>query len=457
MSERRTKLYRVIAGMFVSVLVISMLSVNAFAEGANMFTDIDTHWAKGQIQNIVDRGGITGYPDGTYRPDNNMSRIEALSVIIKSAGAGLLVSIDRSSDGYKEFMPDVAEGYWVRDLAYTADVTGLKVTWDNTVEEWDKPIIRSELAGLIIGAGEKIKNDSYEIKSGIEDAIGDYKSDIASLAQADEILKAYSCGIMIGMKPDTGDFVPAANATRAQVAVMVTRLIDPYSRENLTAITKPEVKGEVLSIAKIKEVYGLTVNDPDKALQNSTEYMEMVNQVLESISPTFMKALVGYYEKKGIPFAFTVSKPTQEALDLNAGGFTSYFTELDIQMFVPQGSFQGGMTVPIIAHEFGHAIHYAIEECDPSFQEKLIALNKGVKYHNSFSIDDSYIFANDYGVTGYYEDAACIFEELISNPQKMKEKLSDPRYAPLKNKAQLLDNLATLYIAPLGEIMDPAR
>lgn len=56
------------------------------AGGDNMpdFSDIDNHWAKIHIQKLADYGIVNGYEDGTFRPDNTITRAEA-AVMVSNA------------------------------------------------------------------------------------------------------------------------------------------------------------------------------------------------------------------------------------------------------------------------------------------------------------------------------------------------------------------------------------
>ena len=43
-------------------------------QGSSNFTDLAGHWAKGEIERAVSLGWIMGYADGTFRPDNPITR-----------------------------------------------------------------------------------------------------------------------------------------------------------------------------------------------------------------------------------------------------------------------------------------------------------------------------------------------------------------------------------------------
>ncbi|NLY09423.1 MAG: hypothetical protein GXZ11_05940 [Tissierellia bacterium] len=48
--------------------------------GVKGFPDIEDHWAKAAIEQVVAEGWILGYPDGTYKPDRNITRAEAVKI-----------------------------------------------------------------------------------------------------------------------------------------------------------------------------------------------------------------------------------------------------------------------------------------------------------------------------------------------------------------------------------------
>lgn len=51
------------------------------AEGDTLFDDIYGHWAQGEIMTIEKFNWIVGYPDGTFRPDDLITRAETVAMI----------------------------------------------------------------------------------------------------------------------------------------------------------------------------------------------------------------------------------------------------------------------------------------------------------------------------------------------------------------------------------------
>jgi hypothetical protein len=77
-----------------ATIAIRALGLGDAANAAvnTMFTDVSaTHWAAGYINLAVDRGIIKGYPDGTYRPEGNITNAEAITILVRLVGLGPVI------------------------------------------------------------------------------------------------------------------------------------------------------------------------------------------------------------------------------------------------------------------------------------------------------------------------------------------------------------------------------
>ncbi|MEI7884148.1 MAG: S-layer homology domain-containing protein [Clostridia bacterium] len=115
------------------VLVLSMLVNNLFAIN---FSDISANaWYGADILKLKDQGLITGYPDGTFRPASNVSKIEALKMILNAAGVVI--------------NPNSQSSYWGQEIIDTASSLGII---DATNFAKDQKITRIEFAGILVKA-----------------------------------------------------------------------------------------------------------------------------------------------------------------------------------------------------------------------------------------------------------------------------------------------------------------
>ncbi|NLJ76142.1 MAG: S-layer homology domain-containing protein [Peptococcaceae bacterium] len=107
LSKRRNLLI-----LCLSLLLVLSLVGTAYAQPA----DIKGHWAEKQISNWVDNELIAGYPDGTFKPDNSITRAEFAVLANKACGytasAPVTFSDVNTADWYYgEVARAVAAGY----------------------------------------------------------------------------------------------------------------------------------------------------------------------------------------------------------------------------------------------------------------------------------------------------------------------------------------------------------
>jgi len=75
------------------------------------FGDTKGHWAQQFIEQLSDLGYINGYPDGTFKPNNNIKRSESVALINRAMGRGPL-------HGAPQVFEDVPQTHWAfKDIA----------------------------------------------------------------------------------------------------------------------------------------------------------------------------------------------------------------------------------------------------------------------------------------------------------------------------------------------------
>lgn len=107
--------------------------------GSSDFKDVKDHWAKDAIDKLYGNKNVTGYPDGSFKPNAKITRAEAVtilnSVFNRNTNKNSLNNVNTSS--LNKFS-DVKEGFWayynILDAANTHDRERLNST--SEVDMW---------------------------------------------------------------------------------------------------------------------------------------------------------------------------------------------------------------------------------------------------------------------------------------------------------------------------------
>lgn len=201
-------------------------NVDAAAE-TNPFKDVTSkHWANENIRKTAELGYFSGYEDGTFRPDNQITHEEFLKVIVDY---GLSDKVKPVSDDYKSVVTDdvTNDKYWTNRWASWAQpylnaamTAGIVTKNDVDLAAVNTPITRGEMAKIISRLRAYYsKNDAANDLSSV---ITDWNSIPAEYKEY--VAKAYNAGILSGY--EDGTFRSGGNLTRAEASSVIMKLID---------------------------------------------------------------------------------------------------------------------------------------------------------------------------------------------------------------------------------------
>lgn len=199
------------------VLCTILFSQLSFASDTKVFTDIkDDFWAKDSINYLVNKSIISGYPDGSFKPANNIKINEFIVMIIRSME--LPVERRENEDWVSPYIRKAYEiGLLVDDqFLYNS----LKLTSDLTREEMVR--LATETIAITEGLPYPDETNQY-YKYEITDSAHIYSEFL------DKLVDAYKLGIVSGY-PD-GSFKPKKNVTRAEAAKVLVSVIEPAMRK----------------------------------------------------------------------------------------------------------------------------------------------------------------------------------------------------------------------------------
>ncbi len=206
MGRRREQTMKKIRKTLTICLTASVLAVSsAVSASAAAFKDVSGHWAETTINRWVGLGYINGYPDGTFRPKEPITRTEFAVVANNAFNYQNVQAI---------YFPDVATTFWGYteiQKAYAAgymrgDANGTFRPKANVTRQ-EAAVMLANIKGLPVGGIAPYFSDSNSISSWARGSVN----------------AVVSAGYMSGY-PD-GSFRPKSQISRAEVVTMLNNAL----------------------------------------------------------------------------------------------------------------------------------------------------------------------------------------------------------------------------------------
>lgn len=171
----------------------------------SQFRDVTGHWAQAYIEALASKNIISGFPDGTYRPSDPVTRAQFAAIINKAFTPPAI----RSSLDFT----DVSSNFWAYQAIQTAYRGGFLAGYPNRVFLPEQRIPRVQVL-VSLANGLKYTADTTNILSAYTDAsqIPSYAVGPVSAATQRRIVVNY---------PNVSLLNPNREATRAEVAAFV--------------------------------------------------------------------------------------------------------------------------------------------------------------------------------------------------------------------------------------------
>jgi len=178
------------------------------------FTDTAGHWAELYIQQAATMGIFSGYSDGTFKPNNNLTRAQAASMMVRALGlhtdeAAPFSDIANYDDATKA---EIAAAYKY------GIIKGNKGSFNPA----DK-VTRAQIALMIARAYEYKTGSKYT--ASVKASFSDYGNYNAETVNAISMLSEF--GVVSGFE---GKFMPNDPTTRAQAAKIFVKLMEKISK-----------------------------------------------------------------------------------------------------------------------------------------------------------------------------------------------------------------------------------
>lgn len=172
---------------------------------ATDFPDIQGHWAQAYIKALTTNGTLAGFPDGTFRPNDPVTRAQFAAIIAKAFAP-------TPQKAASDFV-DVSRNYWAYQVIQTAYRGAFLAGYPDRTFRAEERIPRVQVL-VSLASGLNLRSDNTSVLSVYGDAaqIPNYALTAIAGATQKKLVVNY---------PAVAQLNPNQNATRADVAAFV--------------------------------------------------------------------------------------------------------------------------------------------------------------------------------------------------------------------------------------------
>ncbi|CAH1218097.1 hypothetical protein PAECIP111893_04359 [Paenibacillus plantiphilus] len=228
----------------ICIMLWAAVGNTGFAQGeaSKSFTDVQSHWAVKTIEEMVQRGILDGYPDGTFRPQEPVKVDQFIKMLIlsysdlhqngdRSWNSSFLQSLSAENQAilkqdyrYFDFKASTA-GYWAKP--YIDVASDLHLLNRSRYNDFQADMTRENVAEILYYTLQETEFlEDSQFSQSIAQTYGDLRS--ASEREQKFIAESLVKGIMQGYP--SGYFGVGQTVTRAESLVILNRLTDKTKR-----------------------------------------------------------------------------------------------------------------------------------------------------------------------------------------------------------------------------------
>ena len=172
------------------------------------FNDVaDDYWAKPYIDALSSRGLITGFEDGSFKPDAEITRAQTANIVSRT--------FDLTADKENLEFSDVSSDYWARESIGEVVRGGFMTGFPDETFDPGAPVTRTQaLTTLVTGLG-------VETPTNIQASLDRYTDANKIPNWANEKVAAATAGSLVVNYPGIAELSPTEPTTRAELSAMI--------------------------------------------------------------------------------------------------------------------------------------------------------------------------------------------------------------------------------------------
>lgn len=206
---------QVISACLAGTVLLGTATMPAMAVSVDQLTDVKkTDWFYSAVQYVAEKDYMIGVTDDLFAPSREVSRAMFVTILHRLDGEP---SVDT-----RAIFKDVPADAWCADSVSWAVQNGIVYGFNEEQFAPDAPVTRQQMCVMMIRFLDyRAKKDNVTFKTTNQAKTFLDAASIGDFAK-DAVKRCQMLGLMFG--DEAGNFNPQANATRAQVAVVIQRL-----------------------------------------------------------------------------------------------------------------------------------------------------------------------------------------------------------------------------------------
>jgi hypothetical protein len=198
-----------------TILFASLLSLST--PSTPTFSDIQSHWAKECISQMAPRKLVSGYPDGSFRPNSTITRAEFAVLMLNAFPEA---PVKRSGTTFK----DVPANHWANKAIQDAYRRGFFSGYPGGLFQPNQQIPRVQAIGVLAGAL------NYSIPTNPDGTLRQYFEDAGQIPDyAKNAISSATTNTLVVNYPNVKQLKPNQTATRGEVVALLCRGLNIYA------------------------------------------------------------------------------------------------------------------------------------------------------------------------------------------------------------------------------------
>jgi hypothetical protein len=194
------------------------------------FKDTQNHWSKDYVERLYKEGYVKGN-GGNFYPNQALKTEDFLIMVVKVV-----------KPEFKDLTAAEGQSYYKPYLEKALEIGLIKDAQYDEVPQYEGRPMPRELAVQVVDRALTLMGEQAEADHGLEYKFDDYK--IINSANQNAVLKAYQLGIIKG---SDGKFEPKNPLSRAESAVLITKLMDKSMRDTVIVSKNTKDYGETVN------------------------------------------------------------------------------------------------------------------------------------------------------------------------------------------------------------------